>query len=106
MDNLSKLIETIRREEREKVLAELVAQTPRPATLIQKYLEQKINELMPSMTRNHTYKLQMALYTIVRFGLDLKNIAHLQPEQVETAMEIIDAVMEIVGPSEAAYLGN
>ena len=62
--------------------------------------------MIPNMDRSYTYKLQNAIYTIIKFSLGLKQISHLQPEQIQMAIEIVDSVLEIIGPTEEKHLGD
>ncbi|OHW63123.1 hypothetical protein EUAN_09070 [Andreesenia angusta] len=96
--SIRELIEKIRKEEREKLIEEMKSkeESVKPHHYISDVIEDwgKENDIYAW----HLCKIKNAVYTIIRYSLDMKHVADLRKEQTPIAKEIADSILEMIHP--------
>lgn len=97
--NLKELIEQIRKEEREKILIEMNTResNQKPWDCISNQIENwgKKNDIY----NWHLSKIKNAVYTIVRYSLEIDRMSSLREEQLEIASELTSNLLEMIYPT-------
>lgn len=92
------LIETIRKQEREKLLEEIsvVENSVKPWDIISNHIEGwgKLNGISPW----HLCKIKNSVYTIVRYTLDIDRMSSLREEQIAMAEQIVNNILGMIQP--------
>jgi len=97
-----KLREQIREEVRQE-MQQVQEVKEKPWKQVRDHIEKR---LLGTMKRWDTYKIQNAIYLIIRFSLNISGVSHLREEQVEQAIAISDQIIEMVTFPEIQQQGG
>lgn len=94
MNNIQMLIEKIRKEEREKILNKMACKEEPAWKTISDHVEEwgKDSQLF----RWETNRIKNAIYTIIRFALDIDRMANLGEEQLDIALDIAESILSLI----------
>lgn len=101
------MIEILRKQLKDELRKELMQELnqvsyEKPWKKVKKHVDEKLK----SFNSYNAYQIQQAIYTIVRFSLNINKVLDLQEEQVEHANLIVDKIIEMLFPAELTSGGK
>lgn len=97
--SINDLINQIREEEREKIIEEMKTNENKlePHRHISNFIEKwgKDNDIYAW----HLCKIKNAIYTIIRYTLEIDRMSSMREEDVETAESVAISLMEMIRPT-------
>ncbi|MDF2535504.1 MAG: hypothetical protein K0R18_1663 [Bacillales bacterium] len=101
------MIEIMRKQLKDELRKELMQELnpvsyEKPWKKVKKHVDEKLS----SYNSYNQYQIQQAIYTIIRYSLDINKVLDLQEEQVEHANLIVDKIIEMLFPTELTSNGK